>query len=608
MANEYIVQYSDQNNGSIIVYQQTEDTTTSLKLVGRNSPNYGQALAENFLHLLENFSAPIPPTNPIEGQLWYDTSDPSAKKLKINDGAASGYTWYPASGVHQADVAPSNIKKGDIWVDTQALYLKIWNGVDWTLIGPSFSSANRTGSYPDTLRGSDGNDYYVIKMYLNDDVIEIIAKDSFTPTPKIDGFSNIVPGINVTSKIFGDKIPKFYGPADSALSLKQTVPSTELVSANNFVRNDIDQSIRGSLTIANDSGLKIGKTAATIFIQKNSGYGNFINSFGAGSFVFKIDDSNGRRNDVLTLDGNYLKATIGTPIVPIDLEVTGNTVLDKTVIVRSGSSSALTVSGGISSGGLTSTGTVLIKNTATVEKVLTIGKIGDTDGTYNPRGIRVATANSLTNVEIGSFSRPFNRLWVETIGSTGTGTIVYGSIQGSASKLSTPTRFIMTGSVVTTQAINFDGSALTATFTTKLTKDIFVGPTAIDPVGTISRFDPALDKVLFYSDFEQNIRQSTKDVFFADIYGSIVPTGTILPWPGGTTNTSGLPDGWVLCDGTEYDRTGKWLPLYNVLGTRYGYTNSQRYKVPNLNSTPLYAGTTTNAQTWPLPIIYIIKL
>jgi len=52
MANEYIIQYSDQNNGSIVIYQQTEDTTTSLKLVGRNSPNYGQGIAENFLHLL----------------------------------------------------------------------------------------------------------------------------------------------------------------------------------------------------------------------------------------------------------------------------------------------------------------------------------------------------------------------------------------------------------------------------------------------------------------------------------------------------------------------------------------------------------------------------
>ena len=606
MANEYIIKYSDENNGSIVVYQQTEDTSTSLKLIGRNSPNYGQGIAENFLHLLENFSSPIPPTNPIEGQLWYDTSDPSAKKLKINDGAASGYTWYPASGVHQADVAPSNIKKGDIWVDTQALYLKIWNGIDWTLIGPSFSTGNRTGSYPDTLRGSDGADYYVIKMYLNDDVIEIIAKDSFTPTPKVDGFSNIVPGINVSSKLFGSKIPKLYGSADSALNLKQTIPSTEIISANNFVRNDIDQSINGSLRISNDTGILIGRTAPTIFIQKNSGYGNFINSFGAGSFVFKIDDANGRRNDVLTLDGNYLKATIGTPIIPINLEVTGSTTLDKTLTILSGSSSALTVTGGIQSGGLTSTGTVLVRNTAAIQGILTVGKAIDTDGAYYARGIRVATANSLTNVEIGSFDRPFNRLWVNTIGSTGTGTVVYGSIQGSASKLSTPTRFIMTGSVVTTQVINFDGAGLTATFTTKLTKDIFTGPTALDTVGTLSRFDSIADKVLFYSDFEQNIRQSSKAVFFSDLYASVVPTGMIAPWSGPVSTA--LPSGWVLCDGASYSQSGYTGPLFSVIGTTYGIDSVGSFKVPNLTPNTLYAGTATNVSSWPLPIRYIIKL
>jgi len=606
MANEYIIKYSDENNGSIVVYQQTEDTTTSLKLVGRNSPNYGQGIAENFLHLLENFSSPIPPTNPIEGQLWYDTSDPTAKKLKINDGAASGFTWYPASGVHQADVSPTNIKKGDIWVDTQSLYLKIWNGVDWTLIGPSFSTGNRTGSYPDTLRGSDGNDYYVIKMYLNDDVIEIIAKDSFTPTPKIDGFSNIVPGINVTSKLFGTKIPKFYGPADSALNLKQTVPATEIISANNFVRNDIDQIVNGSLRISNDNGLVIGKTTPTIFIQKNAGYGNFINSFGAGSFIFKIDDSTGRRNDVLTLDGNYLKATVGTPIIPIDLEVTGDTLLDKTLTIVSGSSSALTVGGGIRSGGLTSTGTVVVRNTATIQGILTIGKNGDTDGTYYPRGIRVATANSLTNVEIGAPDRPFNKLWVNTIGSTGTGTIVYGSIQGSASKLSTPTRFVMTGSVVTTQFINFDGSALTATFTTKLTKDIFTGPTAVPVIETLSNFEASTDRVLFYHNNLSDIRQSPKSVFFADLYKSVVPPGMIAPWAGPVGST--LPDGWLLCDGAAYVQTGIYSNLFGAIGATYGIDASSTFKVPNLTANTFYAGTATNVQTWPLPIRYIIKL
>jgi hypothetical protein len=62
---------------------------TSLNLVGKNYPNYGEKIAENFLHLLENFSGPLPPENPIEGQLWYDTSDPTNKVLRIMDGTTT---------------------------------------------------------------------------------------------------------------------------------------------------------------------------------------------------------------------------------------------------------------------------------------------------------------------------------------------------------------------------------------------------------------------------------------------------------------------------------------------------------------------------------------
>ena len=73
---------------------------TSLNLVGRAYPNYGQKFAENFLHLLENFASPLPPTNPIEGQLWFDTSDPAHKVLRIMDGTASAVRWPSANGIY----------------------------------------------------------------------------------------------------------------------------------------------------------------------------------------------------------------------------------------------------------------------------------------------------------------------------------------------------------------------------------------------------------------------------------------------------------------------------------------------------------------------------
>ena len=55
---------------------------TELKFVGKGYAGYGETIAENFLHLLENFSGPAQPAKPISGQLWYDTDANRLKALE----------------------------------------------------------------------------------------------------------------------------------------------------------------------------------------------------------------------------------------------------------------------------------------------------------------------------------------------------------------------------------------------------------------------------------------------------------------------------------------------------------------------------------------------
>lgn len=50
------------------------DNTTSLTLFGNNTPNFGQAINQNFVDLLQNWASPYAPVNPTTGQMWYDTS------------------------------------------------------------------------------------------------------------------------------------------------------------------------------------------------------------------------------------------------------------------------------------------------------------------------------------------------------------------------------------------------------------------------------------------------------------------------------------------------------------------------------------------------------
>lgn len=67
-------------------------TSTSLGLPGRNYAGYGQALDTNLVHILENFADSTPPSNPLAGQLWYNTND-STLYICPTDGESNALAW-----------------------------------------------------------------------------------------------------------------------------------------------------------------------------------------------------------------------------------------------------------------------------------------------------------------------------------------------------------------------------------------------------------------------------------------------------------------------------------------------------------------------------------
>lgn len=79
----YNVNYTDPLKSPIQISPGTLNTSTSLKLPGKNFTRYGEIIAENFLNLMENFAYDTPPENPVKGQFWYDTSNDS---VKVYDG------------------------------------------------------------------------------------------------------------------------------------------------------------------------------------------------------------------------------------------------------------------------------------------------------------------------------------------------------------------------------------------------------------------------------------------------------------------------------------------------------------------------------------------
>ena len=76
----------NKNGGTISVADDTLNTETSLRLVGKDYIGYGEAIAQNSVSLLENFASETAPSNPIEGQIWWK---PSEKVMYLR----SGTTW-----------------------------------------------------------------------------------------------------------------------------------------------------------------------------------------------------------------------------------------------------------------------------------------------------------------------------------------------------------------------------------------------------------------------------------------------------------------------------------------------------------------------------------
>lgn len=76
---------------------------TSIPLLGQNVTNYGQNVATAFVHMLEHFNHSVEPTNPLQGQLWFDNSSGASGELKVNFNGSDGPTAWRRIAQFNAD-------------------------------------------------------------------------------------------------------------------------------------------------------------------------------------------------------------------------------------------------------------------------------------------------------------------------------------------------------------------------------------------------------------------------------------------------------------------------------------------------------------------------
>jgi hypothetical protein len=111
----------------------------SIKFIGKNVSNYGEIQNENLLWMLEHFARDTPPSNYLDGQLWFDATNGVAR-LKLR--ASSQWRQLPTIAVNAT--LPSGQTPGDLWWDTANNQLLIWTPTGHTLIGPNYTATRAT--------------------------------------------------------------------------------------------------------------------------------------------------------------------------------------------------------------------------------------------------------------------------------------------------------------------------------------------------------------------------------------------------------------------------------------------------------------------------------
>jgi hypothetical protein len=235
------------NDGSILVTLPdgtTDSLSTSITLVGRNVNSYGQIYNNNLIKMIGHFAGTSQPSNPIVGQLWYDTADGRIKVYSLNQ------RFTPITSVVSSPTIPKDLVANDFWFDSvnQQLYYSQAGFSAPALIAPKDSALyGNTGWVTETIQDIGLANHSVTKLYNADKLLGILSDKSFTLAVSTAGMTAVSVGLNLNTSIPGIR---FVGTATSADAITG-------INVSNLVLNNINQTIAGELSIASNAGLSV---------------------------------------------------------------------------------------------------------------------------------------------------------------------------------------------------------------------------------------------------------------------------------------------------------------------------------------------------------------
>ena len=535
----YTIRFTDEiNKGSLLIEDREINTTdTSLQFPGKQATAYGTAIGENFLHLLENFAANNPPSNPVEGQTWYDNTI-GVDQLKVYDGT----NWVAAGGLKRGDTVPeiSNSVKGDLWVDTDNQQLYLNNGANWILVGPEFSQGLATGARAEQILGTDNVLYTILRIDMEDQPAAIITTRQFTPKVTIRGFTTLKPGFNLSTFAFDTGLLQYNGVAEAATSLVVS-GATAPVSANNFLRGDAPTTSNNVIRVKSNSGVQVGLNGQ-LGLEASGERGVIKSNFTGASLDLKVKNESGFATAVRIKSDATVGINKENPETSLD--VNGVAQISEQVVVLGVEEADQTFDDNLTDGSLVTSGG------ASIAKHVKIGNGATIKGGLQLDGNITTNPEALTIPNISGFNKITATTFVGNLEGS-----VKGTIEGAASeasKLTNKTKFVMEGDV-SADSFTFDGSGeLTKTFKTTLSNEFIASK---DSVIDIQNGDEILINRTVGD--EVGLFRITQANLFKKLPKN--PVGMIAPFAG-----INVPTGWFLCDGSiiqKSDAFDLWLAI-----------------------------------------------
>ena len=251
----------NKTDGTVIatITDGTVDTSTSLQLFGKSYSGFGEGLNENLVKLLENSASTSAPTAPLTGELWFDTS---ANSIKVYDGTS----FKPTGGARSQSAEPTSASAGDLWHDSDDDQVYFYTGSAWQLLGPVFTSGQTLSGWVVETVTASSISKVIASMYAGNIRVAVLSKEAFTPdagspsgTPLVaNGFATIAAGITLNSTLGAS----FSGNSTQASTIDvsgTTNTSATVIAGGNFLRADAADTTTGALTIDADGGLIVGE-------------------------------------------------------------------------------------------------------------------------------------------------------------------------------------------------------------------------------------------------------------------------------------------------------------------------------------------------------------